>query len=105
MNNLDRSLSASTAWTANQFSSNASGELIGTDLGLEFATNAALMYMLMDSAAISGDPRLQQLTPKIVAAYREGPPSLMAKLVDPDIAESPRSRAELESALILSQAA
>jgi hypothetical protein len=93
---LDRSLAASAGWTANQFSSNASGELVGTDLGTEFVTNPALLHMLVDSSAISGDSRLQDLTAKIVAAYRKGPPSLIAKLVDPAIAGLPLNSAGLE---------
>ncbi len=96
VNSLDRSLSASTGWIAIQFSSNASGELIATDLGMEFVTNTALVHMLVDSSVISGDPRLQELTSKIVAAYRKGSPGLMAKLVDPAIAVPPRNSAELE---------
>jgi hypothetical protein len=95
-NSLDRSLGASADWTANQFSSNASGELIATDLGMEFVTNPALLHMLVDSSTISGDLRLRDLTSKIVAAYRQGQPGLIAKLVDPTIDGSPRSRAELE---------
>jgi hypothetical protein len=95
VNSLDRSLSASTGWIASQFSSNASGELIATDLGMEFVTNTALLHMLVDTSVISGDPRLQELTSKIVAIYRKGP-GLTAKLVDPSIAEPPRNSAELE---------
>jgi hypothetical protein len=93
---LDRSLAASAGWTTEQFSSNASGELVATDLGLEFVTNPALLHMFVDSAAISGDPRLQDLSSKIVAAYRKGQPGLFAKLVDPAIAGSARSSARLE---------
>jgi hypothetical protein len=96
VNSLDRSLSASTAWTINQFSPNAAGELIGTNLGVELATNPALLHMLVDSSAISGDPRLQELTSTIAAVYRKGPPGLMGKLVDPAIAEPPRDSAELK---------
>jgi hypothetical protein len=94
VNGLDRSLSASTAWTIEQFSSNSSGELIGTDLGVEFVTNPSLLHMLVDSSAISGDPRLQNLTSKIVAVYRKDAPGLIAKLVDPDIPGSLGASAE-----------
>jgi hypothetical protein len=94
--NLDRSLAASSGWIAEQFSSNASGELIATDLGLELVTNTALLHMLVDSSAISGDPRLQDVSSKIVATYRKGQPALTAKLVDPAIAGTPRNSTDLE---------
>ena len=68
---LDRSLAASAGWTVNQFSSNASGKLLATDLGVEFANNPALLHMLVDTSAISGDPRLRDLTSKIVVASRK----------------------------------
>jgi hypothetical protein len=93
---LDRSLAASAGWTVNQFHSNASGELLATDLGMEFANNPALLHMLVDTSAISGDPRLRDLTSKIVVASRKSRPSLIAKLVDPAIAGPPLNSAELE---------
>ena len=51
---LDRSLAASAGWTTEQFSSNASGELVATDLGLEFVTNPALLHMFVDSCGDLG---------------------------------------------------
>jgi hypothetical protein len=87
VSSLDRSLAASTAWTSAQFSSNSSGKLIATDSGVEFVSNPPLMHMLADCAAISGDPRLQQLSSKIVAVYRSYA-GLWGKIVDPAIAGS-----------------
>jgi hypothetical protein len=95
-NSLDRSIAASANWTTSQFSSNASGELIATDLGVELVTNPHLLHMLVDSSALSGDPRLQGLTAKILAVYRQGPPGLIAKLADPAIVGSPRNSAQME---------
>ena len=50
VNSLDHSVAASTGWTLAQFSYGASGELITTDLGAEFASNMALVHMLVDTA-------------------------------------------------------
>ena len=94
LNGLDRSLAASTGWTIEQFSSTSSDEAIATDLGMEFVLNPPLLHMLVDTSAIAGDPRLQDLSSKIVAAYRKDPPGLIAKLVDPAIAGSPGASAE-----------
>lgn len=94
VNGLDRSLAASTGWTIEQFSSSSSDEAIATDLGMEFVLNPPLVHMLVDTSAIAGDPRLQDLSSKIVAAYRKDPPGLIAKLVDPAIAGSPGASAE-----------
>jgi hypothetical protein len=96
VNSLDQSVAASTGWTLRQFSFGASGELITTDLGAEFASNPALVHMLVDTAAISGDARLQQLTSKIVAIYDQGHVGLMGKMVDPAMAGPPLNTAELE---------
>jgi hypothetical protein len=87
MKDLDRSLAASTGWTISEFSSNSSGKLIATDLGIEFVSNPPLMHMLVDCSAISGDPQLQQLSSKIVAVYRSYA-GLWGKIVDPAIAGS-----------------
>ena len=89
-------MAASTDWTLGQFSFGASGELMTTDLRDEFASNLALLHMLVDTAAISGDARLQQLSSKIVAAYRRSDVGLMGKLIDPAIAGPPVNTAELE---------
>ncbi len=96
MKSLDHAVAASTDWTLGQFSFGASGELMTTDLGAEFASNLALVHMLVDTAAISGDARLQQLSSKIVAAYRRSDVGLMGKLIDPAIAGPPVNTAELE---------
>ena len=45
---------------------------------------------------MSGDPPLQQLTSKIVAAYRNGDPGLWGKIVDPNIKGDPFNAPELE---------
>jgi hypothetical protein len=95
VNSLDQSVAASTGWTLRQFSFGASGELITTDLGAEFASNPALVHMLVDTAAISGDARLQQLTSKIVAAYSKSQVGLTGKMIDPAIG-GPLNSAELE---------
>jgi hypothetical protein len=89
-------VAASTGWTLRQFSFGASGELITTDLGAEFASNPALVHMLVDTAAISGDARLQQLTSKIVAAYSKSQVGLTGKMIDPAIGGAPLNSAELE---------
>jgi hypothetical protein len=86
---LDRSLAASTDWAAKQFPSDGSGRLMVTDLGAEFASNPALVHMLVDISKISGDPRLQELSSKVVAEYRRIPVGLVGKMVDPAIAEPP----------------
>ena len=96
VNSLDQSVAASTGWTLRQFSFGASGELITTDLGAEFASNPALVHMLVDTAGISGDARLQQLSSTIVAIYDQGHVGLMGKLVDPAMAGPPLNTAELE---------
>jgi hypothetical protein len=96
VNSLDQSVAASTGWTLRQFSFGASGELITTDLGAEFASNPALVHMLVDTAAISGDARLQQLTSKIVAAYSKSQVGLTGKMIDPAIGGPPLNSAELE---------
>ena len=93
---LDHAVTASTDWTLGQFSFGASGELMTTDLGAEFASNLALLHMLVDTAAISGDARLQQLSSKIVAGYRQTDVGLMGKLIDPAIAGPPLNTAGLE---------
>ena len=80
---LDHAVAASRDWTLRQFSFGDSGELMTTDLGAEFASNLALLHMLVDTAAISGDARLQQLSSKIVAGYRQSDVGLMGKLIDP----------------------
>jgi hypothetical protein len=97
VNSLDQSVAASADWTLRQFSFGASGELITTDLGAEFASNPALVHMLVDTAAISGDARLQHLTSKIVAAYSKSQVGLTGKMIDPAIAgPPPLNSAELE---------
>jgi hypothetical protein len=93
---LDHSVAASAGWTLRQFSFGASGELTTTDLGAEFASNPALVHMLVDTAAISGDARLQQLTSKIVAAYSKSQVGLTGKMIDPAIGGPPLNSAELE---------
>ncbi len=93
---LDRSLAASADWTNRQFSFSSSGEPMVTTLGAEFGSNPALVHMLVDTAAISGDPRLQELSSKFVAAYHQHPPALISKLVDPAIAGPPLNSPELE---------
>jgi hypothetical protein len=95
VNSLDQSVAASTGWTLRQFSFGASGELITTDLGAEFASNPALVHMLVDTAAISGDARLQQLSSKIIAGYGQSHVGLMGKMIDPAIG-GPLNSAELE---------
>ena len=93
VNSLDHSVAASTDWTLGQFSLGASGELITTDLGAEFASNPALVHMLVDTAAISGDARLRQLSSKIVAAYPQTDVGSMGKMMDPAIAGPPLNSA------------
>ncbi|HEY5203084.1 MAG TPA: hypothetical protein VIJ63_00600 [Roseiarcus sp.] len=88
-NRLDRSLAASTSWAAKQFPSDGSGRLMVTDLGAEFASNPALVHMLVDLSKISADPRLQELSSRVVAEYRRTPVGLAGKMVDPTIAEPP----------------
>lgn len=88
-NSLDRSLAASTDWTANQFPSDGSQRLMVTDSGAAFASNPALVHMLVDLSGISGDLRLQEISSKIVAVYRRTPVGLVGKMVDPTIAEPP----------------
>ena len=56
VNSLDRSLSASTAWTANQFSSDASGELIGTaDQGGQLPRHCHLTRMAVRTRRVPRD--------------------------------------------------
>jgi len=88
-NSLDRSLAASTDWAANQFPSDGSRRLMVTDLGAALASNPALVHMLVDLAGISGDPRLQEISSKLVAEYRRTRMGVVGKMVDPTIAEPP----------------
>jgi hypothetical protein len=96
VNSLDHAVAASTDWTLRQFSFGASGELATSDLGAEFASNPALVHMLVDAAAISGDARLQQLSSKIVAVYGQGHPGLAGKMIDPAMTGPPLNAAGLE---------
>jgi hypothetical protein len=52
--------------------------------------------MLVDTDAISGDARLQQLSSKIIAGYGQSHVGLMGKMIDPAIAGPPLNTAELE---------
>jgi hypothetical protein len=91
---LDRSLAASAGWTIDQFRPDNSGKVVITGLGKEFASNPALVHMLVDCAAMSNDPQLRDLVSKIVAVYRSKP-MLLGKLVDPTIDGPPVNSPEL----------
>jgi hypothetical protein len=86
---LDRSLAASTDWAANQFPSDDTHRLMVTDLGRTFASNPALVHMLVDLSGISGDSRLQEISSKLVAEYRKTRLGVVGKMVDPTIDEPP----------------
>ena len=96
VSSLDHSVAASTGWTLGQFSFAPSGELMATDLGEEFVSNPALVHMLVDSAAISGVARLQQLSSEMVAAYGKNNVGLVGKMIDPAIGGLPLRSPELE---------
>jgi hypothetical protein len=89
---LDRSRAASTNWATEQFVSiGNSGEVAATNEGVELGSNPALASMVTDCAAMSSDPRLQQL-----AKYMKprGQPPLWAKMVDPTLVAHPLSGSE-----------
>jgi hypothetical protein len=89
---LDRSLTASTNWATDQFISiGNSGDVTATHEGVELRSNSALAHMVTDCAAMSSDPRLQQLA--ILMKPRENPP-LWAKMVDPTLVVHPVSGSE-----------
>jgi hypothetical protein len=95
-NSLDHSLAASTDWAANQFPFDGSGRQVVTKLGLAFGSNPALVHMLVDLSAMSGDPRLQEVSSKVVRQYRRISVGLVGKMVDPTIAGPPRVDPKLE---------
>jgi hypothetical protein len=95
---LDRSRAASTNWATDQFVSigNSGSVAATTHEGVELGSNPALAHMVTDCAAMSSDPRLQQLA-KFMKP-RENPP-LWAKMIDPTLVVHPLSgseRADLE---------
>jgi len=90
---LDRSRAASTDWATDQFVSiGNSGHVTATHEGVELGSNSALAHMMTDCAAMSSDPRLQQLA-KLFMKPR-GNPSLWAKMVDPTLVAHPLSGSE-----------
>lgn len=95
---LDHSLAASTGWTMDQYLPGDPGVVPTTDQGKEFVDNAALAHMLVDCAAMSGDPRLRQLAARFVAG-RHADPNLWAKMVDPAIAVPASSSGDLDQYL------
>src|SRR5258707_6251964 len=89
---LDRSRAASTNWATDQFvSTDNSGYVATTHEGVELGSNSALAHMVTDCAAMSSDPRLQQLAKFMKPG--ENPP-LWAKMTDPTLVVHPVSGSE-----------
>ena len=86
---LDRSLAASTDWAANQFPSDGTRRVMVTDLGRTYASNPALVHMLVDLSGISGDSRLREISSKLVAEYHKTRLGVVGKMVDPTFDEPP----------------
>ena len=89
---LDRSRAASTNWATDQFIPiGNSGDVPATHEGVELRSNPALAHMVTDCAAMSSDPRLQQLAKSMKPPEN---PSLWAKMVDPTLVVHPVSGSE-----------
>lgn len=90
---LDHSLDASAGWAMDQFYAVDSDHTVATAEGSQLVSNAPLAHMVVDCAAMSGDPRLQKLAAKFTEATHRNP-SLWGKEVDPNLADHPFSASE-----------
>lgn len=78
---VDGAIARGTEWVVLQYHANGN-EMVATSEGRLLLSNAATAHMMVDSAALSGDPRLGQVASAFREAWKENG-SALGKVVDP----------------------